>query len=280
MPTISPNTSNRYSLQPGETLTIVTDAASTCALYRRQKFPEIFRNEPYNAEEQIILVSRAILESRDNSNALVEPVVHAVSACARLQWTRQGLRWIEAFDHIPLVDTLKTLVDLFGEKAAAEHLPVVLCRKLWQFFGPDVAAAKPVKVNREKKPPAKITRVAGIEKRIAFGKELLELKAQSRRNNEFAVLRRKKFPNVEAMLATEAARVARTYGERPDIYQRLSWAALVELASPSLPAAAREQFERRALGGEDVKGAEIVRARGRLPSGRPRQERPATRMAA
>lgn len=30
MPTISPGTSNRYILQPGETLTIVTDAASTC----------------------------------------------------------------------------------------------------------------------------------------------------------------------------------------------------------------------------------------------------------
>lgn len=175
---------------------------------------------------------------------------------------------------------LQTLVDLFGEKSAAHHLREVLLRKLWLFFGPDVVApAKPAKPKRVPKPPASVSRIAGIEKRVAFGKQLLELKSQCRRNNDFAVLRRKRFPDVEALLATEAARVARAYGDRPDVYQRLSWAALVELSSPSLPAAAREQFERRALAGEDIKAVEIARARGHLPSGRPRQERPA-RMAA
>lgn len=49
-------------------------------LYRRYKFPEIFRNEPYEAEEQIVLVCRAILESNGNGgNALIEPIVSAVS---------------------------------------------------------------------------------------------------------------------------------------------------------------------------------------------------------
>jgi hypothetical protein len=74
--------------------------------------------------------------------------------------------------------------------------------------------------------------------------------------------------------------VAGRYAKRPEIWRRLSRQALVELASPSLPANARERFERRIRAGEDIPGTEIAGARGPLPNGRPRQGRPAARMAA
>ena len=129
--------------------------------------------------------------------------------------------------------------------------------------------------------PFKIARIPAIERNIALGPRLIELKAKSRGNNDFSRLRAKHFPNVEQKLATEAAAVARMYGRRPEIFRRLSWRALVELSAPSLPAAHRSQFEARILAGEDVKAKEIAHARGPLPIGRPRRsERPAGRMAA
>jgi len=198
----------------------------------------------------------------------------------RLQWTSKGIAWIEAFDQIPLVETLQTLVALFGEKSGSEHLPEVLRRKLWQIFGPDVAAA-PAKVEAPPKPPAKVTRVPIIEKRIALGLQLLELKAQSRRNNDFSMLRKKHFGDIEPKLATQATSVARRYGNRPEIYRNASWHCLVQLSQPSLSAAARLRFETMIIGGKDIKGPEIKRARGRRPSGRPGRREPSTsRMAA
>jgi len=110
-----------------------------------------------------------------------------------------------------------------------------------------------------RRPSYKITRVAAIEKRIAFGQELVKLKAGSRRNDDHGQLRRKHFPDIELQLATEAAGVARMYGGRLEIYRRLSWPALIMLSSLSLPVRRREQFERRILAGEDVNGPKISR---------------------
>jgi hypothetical protein len=71
-----------------------------------------------------------IIESEGNRNALIEPVIRAVSSCIifHRDWVAKGLAWIAAFDAIPLlhiVDTMKGLdlleetmwridVDLFG----------------------------------------------------------------------------------------------------------------------------------------------------------------------
>jgi hypothetical protein len=105
----------------------------------------------------------------------------------------------------------------------------------------------------------KITRVAAIEKRIAFGQELVKLKAGSRRNDDYGQLRLEHFPDHELQLSTEAAGVASMCGGRLEIYRRLSWPALIMRSSPSLPVRRREQFERRILAGEDVNGPNISR---------------------
>lgn len=115
-----------------------------------------------------------------------------------------------------------------------------------------------------------MTRVAPIEKRIASGLQLLELKVKARGDNELlSSLRRKAFPDLEPKLAMQAASVAKLYGARPEIYRRAGWRTLCQLASPSLPATARQRFEQRILAGEEISGIEIKRASGRLPTGRP-----------
>jgi len=137
-------------------------------------------------------------------------------------------------------------------------------------------------VKREPKPIASVTRIAIIERRIALGLQLLELKAQTRGSSKlFSRERRKQIPDVDPSLAIEATRAARVYGQRPDIYRRVSWQALVELSSPSLTPRARLRFETAIIGGEDVNGRQVKLARERLPSGRPGpRQRSASRMAA
>jgi hypothetical protein len=73
-------------------------------------------------------------------------------------------------------------------------------------------------------------------------------------------------------------RVARVYGQRPDIYRRLSWQALVELSSPDLSADARTEIEAKIIAGDRFSHSQI-RARRPLRSG-PLKKEPAQRMAA
>jgi hypothetical protein len=109
----------------------------------------------------VTLLIRTIIESENNGDGLIEPIVSAVSACMRPEWTGRGLKWIEAFDQIPLVDILTKLrdLDLFPEKELEQHYAMGIQRRLWRIFGPDVVP-KPVKVKRPK-----MTRPSGISER-------------------------------------------------------------------------------------------------------------------
>ncbi|RZN14024.1 hypothetical protein CWO90_43755 [Bradyrhizobium sp. Leo121] len=60
-------------------------------------------------------------------------------------------------------------------------------------------------------------------------------------------------------------RVARLYGERPEIFRTVGWRPLVELASSRTTAVPRRKFEARILNGERLRGAEIIRARHQNP---------------
>jgi hypothetical protein len=77
-------------------------------------------------------------------------------------------------------------------------------------------------------------------------------------------------------------KVARIYGERRDIYSRLSWNALALLSSRTMPPTVRQDLEARILAGESIGGPAIVRARGPFKTGRPRRpaDQPPLLMAA
>ena len=62
-------------------------------------------------------------------------------------------------------------------------------------------------------------------------------------------------------------RIARLYGERPEIYSNVSWHALVELALSATSEAESHKFEARIEAGERVNGAEITRARAAIEAG-------------
>jgi hypothetical protein len=131
---------------------------------------------------------------------------------------------------------------------------------LSEIFGPDVVPAAPKGAKPLPKPPLKVTRVPVIEKRIAIGVELLALRAKCRRNNDYAALRRRHFPDLDPKIAIGAKRIAKVYSDRPDIYRRASWHALAELSL--LPVEARKRFEARILACERVTARDVKRARG------------------
>ena len=67
-------------------------------------------------------------------------------------------------------------------------------------------------------------------------------------------------------------RVAGIYGRRPEIYRNLTWMALVELSSSSLPENARTEFELKIIAGARFTHTQI---RARRPL-----KKPARRMEA
>jgi hypothetical protein len=64
--------------------------------------------------QHVILLVRTIIESEGNANALIEPIISAVSSVMVFhpEWANRGLAWIEAFDNVPLTGLLQTMRDL------------------------------------------------------------------------------------------------------------------------------------------------------------------------
>jgi hypothetical protein len=122
-------------------------------------------------------------------------------------------------------------------------------------------AAKPVPAKREAKPPRALTRVPGVEAMVALGMKLLELRSTAKSNREFGTLRNKLF-DVDTLTGVKAMMVARVYGHRPEIYRRLSWKAVRDLASQTMPAPVRQDLEARILAGQSIGGPQIRRALG------------------
>jgi hypothetical protein len=225
-------------------------------LETRGIFQRILYRQKYfggDARGQVIFIIRCILESSGNEGALFGPVVRAVSSCLTPELTNRGLNVIEAFDRIPLVPILETMrgLDLFGENSLGYYYSIAIRNKLAAIMEPaDRPASKPVQVKREPKSPRSVTRIPEIEQKIALGMELLALRATAKWN-EFGRLRSKRF-DVDTQQAVYLMSVARAFGNRPEIFTRLSWNALVLLSSPTMPAPAREGLEVRILAGERI----------------------------
>jgi hypothetical protein len=215
----------------------------------------------------VTLLIRTILESENNQDALVEPIVSAVSSCMRPEWTGLGVRWIECFDSIPLKSMLNTLRDLFGEHDLLDHYCVALRRKIAAILEPVQIKPQEKKVKPAPKPPLSVTRVPAIVKSIELGIALLALRTATPSNKQFAHDVRRRFHGVDPITASDAMKVARVYGTRPEIYRRLSWIALFELSSPKMAQSVRRALEAKILAGESVTGPQIRKARGRLKGG-------------
>jgi hypothetical protein len=124
-----------------------------------------------------------------------------------------------------------------------------------------------LRVKREPKPPASLTRVPGIGRNIELGLKLLALRSTNKSNCTFGRAVRRQF-DIDGQHACEVMKVARVYGAKPEIYTRLSWNALVTLASPTVPAAARDALKRRIIAGERISAPEIRAARGMFKAGK------------
>ena len=72
-------------------------------------------------------------------------------------------------------------------------------------------------------------------------------------------------------------RVARRYGERPEISGNVGWRVLKELSSTMTSDEERQKFEARILDGKRVDGAEIIRARDSATAPRQKLARAATK---
>jgi hypothetical protein len=219
--------------------------------YRRNKFHG-------DGAGHLTLLIRSISESEANGiPALVEPVILAIHGVMRPEWTGTGLRWLEAFDQIDLMSILETMrsFGIFSEQSISRPLECCIWNKLIKIFQP--AKATPVK--REPVIPASVRRIPATERRIQRGVELLELRATHKHNAAFGAACLNKF-NMDGKDVSDAMRVARNYCDKPAIYTKLSWAALLAL-SYTMPAATRAVLETRIRSGERIAAGEIRRAR-------------------
>ncbi len=224
------------------------------------------------------IVLRTIAESAGNERELIADVILAVSDLVRYhpRWVNTGIVWLEVFDQIKLAQ-IREKAKATGVQPLRDAIVTLVYLKLEEMLGPSVLPKppKPAKVKRE---PRSLT--PKIEQKIALGMQLLELRSKATQNKKFGSLRRKHF-DVDTQQAVHLMRVARAYGGRPEIYRRLSWKALRDLSSPTMPALVRQDLEARILAGQRIGAPQIRRARGQLKPGRPkRADQPALRTAA
>ena len=112
----------------------------------------------------------------------------------------------------------------------------------------------------EQKPPpaAKAKKQANIQ----LGVDLIALRNISTSNSDFGRLVRTRY-GIDPPHASACMRVARLYADNDKIVARLSWPALVALASLSVLRSVRKAFEVRIMAGERITAAEIRRSRRR-----------------
>jgi hypothetical protein len=204
--------------------------------------------------QHLTLLLRAIVESEGNARALIEPVLYAISAVmvAYPAWPETGMRWLEAFDDINLLQMHNIARPLKPGDLARSAVAGMLVARLYPVF--TVAKVRaPRKVYEPKKMPGAARRA------IEQGVFLLEHKGPHA-NSPISKLGYEKF-GLNALECSQVLNAARRYGDRPELVARLSRDALFALSMPSLPASARLEIERRLAAGEQVTAKQILKAR-------------------
>ncbi|MCW2225819.1 hypothetical protein M2232_009351 [Bradyrhizobium japonicum] len=102
-------------------------------------------------------------------------------------------------------------------------------------------------------------RLVHVERRLELGRQLAALRDVTSNNKRFGSLVRKRFDLHDTMFAGEMQRLARLYGDRPDITKKVrNWRVLVAVSSPSLQVPVRRQFETKILAGENATAKSIA----------------------
>jgi hypothetical protein len=217
---------------------------------------------------QIVLACRCILESEGNQDAFRQPFVSAVLSSVG-KFADRGLELVEAFDQIDLVGILEQMraLEFFCQSDVPSALASIVRNKLRRILSP--SQPEPVKrpSKEERRAADKQATAAAnrrlVEQKIELGRKLAALRDTIPNNQKFGRAVRKQFGFDNPLEVAEMARVARRYGDRPEIFSKVGWRALTELASSVTSEAQRRNFEALILAGVPINGAELIRARRR-----------------
>ena len=177
--------------------------------------------------------------------------------------------FVEAFDQIDLVGILETMrkLDYFKLSEVQGVVSQIVRNKLRRILCPPRSEppAKPSKQERiaADKQAAATARSKIVERKMDLGCKLAALRDSMPNNREFGATVRRQFGLDNALEVAEMMRVARLYGDRPEIFGKVGWRVLAQLSSTVTSNAQRGKFEDRIVAGEPITGAEIIRVRGR-----------------
>ncbi|MBR0907027.1 hypothetical protein [Bradyrhizobium liaoningense] len=213
----------------------------------------------------VVMTLRCITESEGNEGALSEMNLRAVSSAIG-PFEDRGIALIEAFDQIPLLGVFEQMraLEYFYESEAASALERILKHKLRRILlPPQPESAKPPSkkelIAAEKQATASARRKL-VEHRIELGRKLMALRDATPNNQAFGRAVRQQFDLPDSQFVAEIIRVARRYGDRPEMFNA-GWRALEQLSSATTSRMLRRKFESKIINGERVTGAEIIRAR-------------------
>ena len=168
------------------------------------------------------------------------------------------MQWLAAFDQVRLVEIRRAGEVRRRAAAAGRDWRLLLALELEKILGPSKTARAAYfffffffKLS--------VTQIPEIERAIALGVELLQLRSTMCSNTQFGHVVKSRF-GVEQKHASEIMRVARLYASRPEIHRTVSWRTLVKLSSP-MSAAARQHLEARILAGDQIGAPDVLRVR-------------------
>ncbi|MCP3395241.1 hypothetical protein NLM27_41655 [Bradyrhizobium sp. CCGB12] len=203
-----------------------------------------------HGEGHLVLLLRTLLESDGNSVHVNDFVLRGLSdvMLAHPEWPQKGLAWLEAFDSINLGD-IRAKARANRQAVPQRHgVAAGLFRELAKAFAPP---PKPEPPRVEKKLLRSVTRIPENRAKIELGTKLLALRERTPNNRKFGELVRTQC-DMAASDVSAMMRVCRLYGDREEIWSRLSWTGLLALSAPTLPDGARERLEQRIAAGERI----------------------------
>ncbi|MGY3619375.1 hypothetical protein [Bradyrhizobium sp. USDA 10063] len=222
-------------------------------------------------------VVRTITETENRTRARIDAfALYAISdiMVAHPQWADSGLRWYEIFDTIDLGAIQRQAKANRGAVQQRHGVATLLYRELADVFAIDFPPPKTHAQRREEREAAKAAiakrRTDAIEAKVELGRQLAALRDATPNNKRFGNLVRKQFDIHDSLFVGEVQRVARRYGDRPDVTGRVrNWHVLVALASPYLQESGRREFEAKIAAGEKVTAKSIAAAAGPRKNSRP-----------